>query len=251
MKIYFLDNKIIGANIIDYSSEKLPYYPASNIKTSSTKSKWRTDGLHDPYDWISFDLGQAKPMEYFQALGSNISDGATCLVDGADDDDFSIELISQELSGKELKEGKFLTKITKRYFRIVVDDASNPDGYIEIGKLNAAEKKTFAQHVVTQFASKQDDKSLVTETENLVVFSVRKELLQHVAFTLQQLTTTDKQMLESFISNYGLTRSFAVYIEDESQGNYTLPNMKFSGMPQIETVAYNNYSVKIDLVEEV
>ncbi|HRU78599.1 MAG TPA: hypothetical protein P5214_09430, partial [Rectinema sp.] len=106
------------------------------------------------------------------------------------------------------------------------------------------------RHVVTQFSSKQDDKSLVIETENLVVFSVRKDLLKHVAFTLQQFTTADKQMLENFISSYGLTRSFAVYIEDESQGNYTLPNMKFSGMPQIETVAYNNYSVKIGLVEE-
>jgi len=128
---------------------------------------------------------------------------------------------------------------------------SNPDGYIEIGKLTAAEKKSFARHVVTQFASKQDDKSLVIETENLVVFSVRKDLLKHVAFTLQQLTTADKTMLENFISEYGLTRSFAVYIESESEGNYTLPNMKFSGMPQIETIAYNNYSVKIDLVEEV
>jgi len=127
---------------------------------------------------------------------------------------------------------------------------SNPDGYIEVGRFIAAEKKSFARHVVTQFSSKQDDKSLVIETENLVVFSVRKELLKHVAFTLQQLTTADKQMLEAFISNYGLTRSFAVYIESESEGNYILQNMKFSGMPQIETVAYNNYYVKIDLVEE-
>jgi len=515
MKIYFLDNKLIGADIISYSSQKLPYYPASNIKTSSTKSRWRTDGIQSMGEWISFDLASPKTMEYFQALGANLGDACFCYVEGANDSAFSSGLVSQYVSGKDLKAGKFLTQMSKRYFRlriidgvcfvgtsggsticydasvvgnriyvssqhrvsifsaddfsylgyfgsygtgdgqfnspmsicsdgqylfiadlhnhriqkftldgefvskigsqgsgdgqfnypyciryyneklyvadydntrinihstanlsfienisltytpigcwidsakqvilvrtysalyiydlsnyslikskeglstgygcILIDDyifcsdfhnhkiirlnysdlsdagsyspgtgsnpgqlntpfhpnfwqerdlilisnlgspyyvvgitpelkfQSNPDGYLEIGKLNAAEKKTFTRHVVTQFASKQDDKSLVIETENLVVFSVRKELLKHVAFTLQQLTTADKQMLENFISSYGLTRSFAVYIEDESQGNYTLPNMKFSGMPQIETVAYNNYSVKIGLVEE-
>jgi DNA-binding beta-propeller fold protein YncE len=516
MKIYFLDNKIIGANIIDYSSEKLPYYPASNIRTSSTKSRWRTDGIQSMGEWISFDLASPKTMEYFQALGANLGDACFCYVEGADDSGFSSGLVSQYISGKDLKAGKFLTQMSKRYFRLRIIDGvcfvgtsgesticydacvvgnkiytvsnhrvsifsaddfsfinsfgsqgsedgkfnvptsicsdgtylyvadrdnyriqkftlagdfvtkkgengsgqnqfnkpvniryyngnlyiadrdnnrvqvhqasdlnyvdtfptgivmmgcwidetnqyliaagyyvikvyklsdkgfvrqssslpegrspvlidnylyrgdynghkilrynysdfssageyipgsgslpgqlknpshlnfwpernlilvanigfpyyvvgitpdlkfvSNPDGYIEIGKLTAAEKKSFARHVVTQFASKQDDKSLVIETENLVVFSVRKDLLKHVAFTLQQLTTADKQMLEAFISEYGLTRSFAVYIESESEGNYTLPNMKFSGMPQIETIAYNNYSVKIDLVEEV
>lgn len=520
MKIYFQDNKIIGANIIDYSSEKLPYYPASNIKASSTKSRWRTDGIQSMGEWISFDLASPKTMEYFQALGANLGDACFCYVEGADDSDFTVNLVSQYISGKDLKAGKFLTQMSKRYFRLRIIDGvcfvgtsggsarsfdscvvgnriyvvsnhrvsifsaddfsyityfgsngqgngqfsspnsicsdgtylyvadtnnnriqkfslageyvgkagkedctagsgngefnqpicirhyngnlyisdlnnnrvqvhqasslsyvsttpigmrsvgcwvdetnqyliasswnsikvfrlsdnglvrqsgtlavgrcpvlignylfrgdydnhkimkynysdfsiigeyyhgsgslpgqlsnpnhlcfwpernlilvsnygspyyivgitpelkfqSNPDGYIEIGKLNAAEKKSFARHVVTQFSSKQDDKSLVIETENLVVFSVRKDLLKHVAFTLQQLKTTDKQMLETFISEYGLTRSFAVYIESESEGNYTLPNMKFSGMPQIESVAYNNYSVKIDLVEEV
>jgi len=515
MKIYFLDNKIIGANIIDYSSEKLPYYPASNIKASSTKSRWRTDGIQTMGEWISFDLASPKTMEYFQALGANLGGTCFCYVEGADDSDFSVNLVSQYLSGSDLKAGKFLTQMSKRYFRLRIIDGvcfvgtsggstgtrdscvvdgkiyicsnnrvsifdaetleylsyfgsygtedgqfnrpnsicsdgeflfiadylnhriqkftldgtfvsivgslgsgndnfnypanircynnklyiadrfnnrinirsaedlsfienisltygplscliditkqviliktdtsvyiyrlsdyvmikskanfsfgfgcilignyifysdvyshkiirlnyddlsdagsyspgqgnlpgqlnqpyhlnywpeknlilianelspyyvvgitpelkfqSNSDGYIEIGKLNAAEKKTFERHVVTQFSSKQDDKSLVIETENLVVFSVRKELLKHVAFTLQQLTTADKQMLEAFISEYGLTRSFAVYIESESEGNYILPNMKFSGMPQIETVAYDNYSVKFDLVEE-
>lgn len=513
MKIYFLDNKIIGANIIDYSSEKLPYYPASNIKASSTKSRWRTDELQAMNEFVTFDLASAKSMEYFQALGTNIRDTAWIYVELADDSGFTTGLVSYSLKGAELKAGKFFTSVQKRYLRLKIYDGicfvgtsggstisydscvvdgkiyvcsnhrisifdaetleyisyfgsygsgdgqfnqpfsicsdetylyvadrmnhriqkftlagifvskigtqgaendqfdqprcirysdgklyiadnvnnrvkihlasdlsfvdnvpvaaasnscwvdetnnylivrtgtdiyvynladkslvrsktgqaagygvallgdyvyisdlnnnkiskylysdlsfvasyspgtgslpgqltnpyhlnvwngnilcsnygspyyvltitpglkfqSNPDGYIEIGKLNAAEKKTFARHVVTQFSSKHDDKSLVIETENLVVFSVRKELLKHVAFTLQQLTTADKQMLENFISSYGLTRSFAVYIEDESQGNYTLPNMKISGMPQIETVAYNNYSVKIDLVEE-
>ena len=514
MKIYFLDNKIIGANIIDYSSEKLPYYPASNIKASSTKSRWRTDGLQQ-LEYVTFDLASPKSMEYFQALGTNMADTTFINIELADDSGFTTGLISYSLTGTELKTGKFFTSVQKRYVRLKIQDAvcfvgtsggsvysydscvvdgkiyvcsrhrisifdaetleflsyfgsygtedgqfnapvsicsdgeylfvvdngnnriqkftfagifvaqvgslgagndqfyyprcirhyngklyicdtnnsrlkvhlasdlsfvgshslgyqpigcwidsennyivitsttavyvhqlsdfqvvrsrtglptlrgvfqkdnyvyiseydnhkirrlnysdlsdagyykpgqgnlpgqlnnpfhlnfwqernlilianysspyyvvgitpelkfqSNPDGYIEIGKLNAAEKKTFARHVVTQFASKQDDKSLVIETENLVVFSVRKELLKHVAFTLQQLTTADKQMLEAFISEYGLTRSFAVYIESESEGNYILPNMKFSGMPQIETVAYNNYSVKIALVEE-
>ena len=516
MKIYFLDNKLIGADIISYSSQKLPYYPASNIKTSSTKSRWRTDGIQSMGEWISFDLASPKTMEYFQALGANLGGTCFCYVEGADDSAFSVNLVSQYLSGSDLKAGKFLTQMSKRYFRLRIIDGvcfvgtsggsvnckdacvvgnkiytasdhrisifsaddfsplggfgsygsedgnlnfpasicsdgqflyiadydnhriqkftlsgefitkigstagsdddqfnhpyciryydgklyicdfdnyrlkihsasdlsfierhslgysplacwidsennyilistwtatyvyqlsdfglvksrtslpilrgifqtgnyvyiaeysahkirrlnysdlsdagyyepgqgslpgqlsspfhlnfwpernlilianelspyyvvgitsdlkfqSNPDGYIEVGRFIAAEKKSFARHVVTQFSSKQDDKSLVIETENLVVFSVRKELLKHVAFTLQQLTTTDKQMLEAFISEYGLTRSFAVYIESESEGNYILPNMKFSGMPQIETVAYNNYSVKIDLVEE-
>ncbi len=90
MKIYFLDNKIIGANIIDYSSEKLPYYPASNIKASSTKSRWRTDGIQSMGEWISFDLASPKTMEYFQALGANLGDTCFCYVEGADDSDFSL-----------------------------------------------------------------------------------------------------------------------------------------------------------------
>ncbi|MFA5543896.1 MAG: hypothetical protein WDA47_08965, partial [Bacilli bacterium] len=127
---------------------------------------------------------------------------------------------------------------------------SNPDGYLEIGKLNTAEKKTFVNHVVTQFSDRPDDKSLMIETDNLVVFSVRKETLQHVSFRLEVLRQTDKDMLKAFAEAYGRTRAFAVYIEDESAGNYFLPNMKFSSLPQFEEIAYNNYQTKIDLVEE-
>lgn len=515
MKIYFLDNKIIGANIIDYSSEKLPYYPASNIKASSTKSRWRTDELQAMNEFVTFDLASAKSMEYFQALGTNIRDTAWIYVELADDSGFTTGLVSYSLKGAELKAGKFLTSVQKRYLRFKIYDGicfvgtsgtsyasydscivngkiyvcsrhrvsvfdaetleylsyfgsfgtndgqfnvpvsicsdgqylfiadyqnhriqkftlagefvskigslgngndqfnyphciryyngkiyiadyynnrinirsaedlsfienislsyspfscwidtakqviltrantafyiynlsnyslvksktgladgygtvlindyifyternnheiirlnyfdlsnagsyspgtgsnpgqlinphhlnfwpernlilvanfgspyyvvgitpelkfqSNPDGYIEIGKLNAAEKKTFERHVVTQFASKQDDKSLVIETENLVVFSVRKETLQHVSFRLEVLRQTDKDMLKAFAEAYGRTRAFAVYIEDESAGNYFLPNMKFSSLPQFEEIAYNNYQTKIDLVEE-
>ena len=109
MKIYFLDNKILDATIIDKSSEKLPYYPASNIKTSSTKSRWRTDGIQSKGEWISFDLASPKTMEYFQALGANLGDTCFCYVEGADDSAFSVNLVSQYVSGKDLKAGKFLT----------------------------------------------------------------------------------------------------------------------------------------------
>lgn len=515
MKIYFLDNKVPDATILGQSSEKLPYYPASRIKTSSPRFKWRTDGLQTMNEWISFDLASPKTIDMVQALGSNIQDTAWIYVELADDSGFTTGLVSYSLKGAELKTGKFFTSVQKRYLRLKIYDGicfvgtsggstssydscivngkiyvcskhrisifdaetleflsyfgsygtndgqfnipvsicsdgqylfiadyanhriqkftlsgefiskigslgsgddqfynpqcirhyngklyvcdknnsrlkvhsasdlsfienhslgdisaacwidsensyilittstavyvyqlsdfsvvksrtgfpglrgvvqkdnyvyiseygnhkiirlnysdlsdagsyspgtgslpgqlnnpfhlnfwqernlilisnyyfpyfvvgitpglkfqSNPDGYLEIGKLNTAEKKTFVNHVVTQFSDRPDDKSLMIETDNLVVFSVRKETLQHVSFRLEVLRQTDKDMLKAFAEAYGRTRAFAVYIEDESAGNYFLPNMKFSSLPQFEEIAYNNYQTKIDLVEE-
>lgn len=515
MKIHFLENKIkLETTILAKSSEKLPYYPVENIKTSSPKTKWRTDELQAMNEFVTFDLASAKSMEYFQALGSNISDTAWCYVELADDSAFTIGLVSYSLTGEELKTGKFFTSVQKRFLRfkvysgicfvgtsggsifcydscvvdgkiyvcskhrisifdaetleflsyfgsygtedgqfnlpisicsdgeflfiadyqnnriqkftldgsfvskigslgsendqfnypiciryyagkiyvadrynyrinirsaedlsfieniplsysplscwidatkqvilirestvlyiynlpdfflvksktsidsgfgcILINDyifysnsnndkiirlnygdlsdagsyspgegsnpgqlngpfhlnfwpeknlilianeyipyyvvgitpglkfQSNTDGYLEIGKLNAAEKKSLSRQAITKFDDRYDDKSISIKTDALVVFHVTKDLLYRLSIDIEQLKGTDKTLLENFFIDHGLTRAFSLYIEDETEGNYVIPNVRFQSEPVFKYVAYDNFSTSIEVVE--
>jgi NHL repeat. len=515
MKIHFLENKIkLDTTILAKSSEKLPYYPVENIKTSSPKTKWRTDELQAMNEFVTFDLASAKSMEYFQALGSNISDTAWCYVELADDSAFTIGLVSYSLTGEELKTGKFFTSVQKRYLRlkiygglcfvgtsggsyycydscvvagkiyvcsrdrisifdaetleylsyfgsygtndgqfntpvsicsdgqylfiadyqnhriqkftldgefvskvgsqgsgndqfnhphgiryhdgkvyvsdykntrinirsaidlsfienisltytpsscwidaekqvilirslnafyiynlfdyslvksktglssghgcILIDDyifysdynnhkiirlnysdlsdagsyspgsgsnpgqlnnpfhlnfwseknlimitnrsspyyvvgitpelkfQSNPDNYIEVGRLIAAEKKSLTRQAITKFDDRYDDKSISIETDALVVFHVTKDLLYRLSIDIEQLKGTDKTLLENFFIDHGLTRAFSLYIEDETEGNYVIPNVRFQSEPTFKYVAYDNFSTSLEVVE--
>ncbi len=515
MKIHFLENKIkLDTTILAKSSEKLPYYPVENIKTSSPKTKWRTDELQIMNEFITFDLTSAKSMEYFQALGTNIRDTAWIYVELADDSGFTTGLVSYSLKGAELKAGKFLTSVQKRYLRFKIYDGicfvgtsggsifcfdscvadgklyvcsrhrvsvfdadtlafisyfgssgtgdgqfnlpisicsdgqylfvvdygnhriqkftlsgefiskigsqgagndqfnypycvryydgkiyiadynnkrinirsaedlsfienisltynplgcwidvakqviltrantafyiynlsnyslvksktgladgygtvlindyifyteknnhkiirlnyfdlsnagsyspgtgsnpgqlntphhlnfwpeknlilianqgspyyvvsitpdlkfqSNPDGYIEVGRLIAAEKKSLTRQAVTKFDDRYDDKSISIETDALVVFHVTKDLLYRLSIDIEQLKGTDKTLLENFFIDHGLTRAFSLYIEDETEGNYVIPNVRFQSEPTFKYVAYDNFSTSLEVVE--
>jgi len=123
MKIYLLENKIKReTTILSKSSDELPYYPVENIKSPSPQIPWRTDGLQTMNESISFDLAEAKTLDYVRALGSNISDYAWIYVEGADDEDFTENLTSEYLSGKEFKDGHFISQISKRYLRFKAYD---------------------------------------------------------------------------------------------------------------------------------
>ena len=73
-------------------------------------------------EYISFDLAEAKTLDYVRALGSNIGDYAWVYVEGADDEDFTENLTSEYLSGAEFKAGHFISQILKRYLRFKIYD---------------------------------------------------------------------------------------------------------------------------------
>ena len=107
----------------------------------------------------------------------------------------------------------------------------------------------FSENAVTAFSEKYDDKSLKIETENLVVYHIRKEPIFQLNLTLQHLTTADADTLKEFIYSHGVHTPFSLYIEDESRGNYTVDNVVFANMPEITYQAYNNFAVSMRLRE--
>ena len=126
---------------------------------------------------------------------------------------------------------------------------SNPDGYIEIGRLIAAEKKSLSRQAVTRFDDRYDDKSIAIETDALVVFHIMKEPLYRLSIDIKQLHSSDKTIIENFFLEHGLTKAFTLYIEDETEGNYVIPNVRFQSEPVFKYVAYDNFSTSIEVVE--
>jgi len=111
-----------------------------NIKDNFVAFPWRTTGDSD--ENIVIDLGSAQQVTVCGIFGHNFSSGATVHLEAHTADSWgtpaygptTLTLVTDPLSDVLPKIVFFLDQ-TYRYWRIRVQDASNADGYLEIGRV--------------------------------------------------------------------------------------------------------------------
>tara|TARA_Y100000310_G_scaffold14259_1_gene14462 strand:- start:1554 stop:2330 length:777 start_codon:yes stop_codon:yes gene_type:complete len=113
-----------------------------NVIDDDVSKVWRTTG--DTSEWIVFDLGAAAALDMIGIFGHNLTAAATVTLQGHTADswgapDFSqtLEVVTDEDSVVIPKIVEFFTSTSKRYWRVLIADAANPDTYIQIGRIKA------------------------------------------------------------------------------------------------------------------
>ncbi len=103
-----------------------------NLIDLNRDTPYRSQGLDGP-NWIKADLGQAKLVEACILLDHNFSSGATITLQANDSDEWTEPAYTQDLSWSETTIVHFLNQ-TRRYWRLMVSDAENPEGRIELSE---------------------------------------------------------------------------------------------------------------------
>ena len=108
-------------------------FGAHNLYDLNRDTVWRTAGLGGPC-WIELDLGQAEVVGAVCLMDHNLTDQATVTLEGSTNGAWDSPAFSAALSVSRPHTGMFIDQ-TYRYWRLVIDDSGNGDGYVEASQL--------------------------------------------------------------------------------------------------------------------
>ena len=111
-------------------------YPASNLQDISRKKVTRSTGVSS--EWWKIGDGVTKiKLSSIGIAEHNFTSGSTVKLQGNDIDVWTSPSKEETLTYTAAIITKFFTEGEYYYWRLVVQDSSNPDGYIEIGRISA------------------------------------------------------------------------------------------------------------------
>jgi len=125
-------------NLFDYGtisvSSESAEFPKENLKHYWFIKHWRS--MSASAQWVKIDLGEAKDIRAFIAKFHNITNNATINIQANSSDNWTNPPVNVDL----LRNSENLAYIWEeaqsyRWWRLFVDDSSNPDGYIRIGRI--------------------------------------------------------------------------------------------------------------------
>lgn len=130
-----------------------------------------------------------------------------------------------------------------RYMTVEIDDTTNPDGYIQIGRVFAGE--AFDPEYGPAYGLKQGwkDASKVETNDSGAPFVDQRRCLRTVSFDLPYVGLDDSAILYEFQRRSGTTRE-VMYIPDKTDYQECQRYGFVGRMPDIQPQSYNYYRAK-------
>lgn len=126
------DNLIAASGVTITASSEATGFGAENIYNIHYDVPWRTTG--DTAEWIKFDFGAAVNVTDFIIKYHNLTSGATLKIQANATDAWGTPSVDETLSITDNNIVKaWAAAQSYRWWRIYIDDGSNPDTYIELG----------------------------------------------------------------------------------------------------------------------
>jgi len=173
------------------SSSEASGLPDDNAVDDFVAKKWRTTA--DTGQWIKFDLGSAKKITMAAIFGHNLTSGATITLEANASDSWGEPSYSQALTWNEKAIVEFLDQ-TYQWWRITFEDGSNPDTYLEIGRICAGEYIEPTVNVSQDVQKQYIDPSVKQESAGRQGYAIEKEVYRvfDVMFTGIDRTQQDQ-----------------------------------------------------------
>lgn len=175
------------------SSSEVSGLPDDNAVHEFVAKKWRTTA--DTGQWIKFDLGSAKKITMLAIFGHNLTSAATVTLEANTTDLWTSPPYSQVLTWNELAIVKFLDQ-TYQWWRIMFEDGSNPDTYIEIGRICAGEYIEPDVNVDQDLQKKLIDPSIKQESAGRQGYAIEKKVYRVFDVHFTGIDRTQQSQLE-------------------------------------------------------
>lgn len=123
-------NKLATAAVS--ASSAVSTLPAANAVNYLKQKVWRSTGCSS--EWLKFDLGSASAIRLMAIIGHNLTSGATIHFQMNATDVWtspSVDITATWNAAMILYE--WTADQSYRWIRITIADASNPDGFVEVG----------------------------------------------------------------------------------------------------------------------
>jgi len=214
--------RTIYENLIDLSeamisaSSEEEDLPVANIAHPFRSYKWRTTGDSD--ETATIDLAAEYNPLAVAIIDHNLTSGAVITYESSNDADFD-PLISQEtLTWRAGIIFLFLATNSARYHRINFQDSSNPDGYIEIGRVFLGDYFEPTKNFHMNYSDGGDDLSVVSAAEGGQLFGDERDERRKLGLNWTApvwMNNDDKLDFQAFVQSVKTTRSFIIFIDHE------------------------------------
>lgn len=184
---------------------------------------WRTTGASS--ESIVFDFGSAVNFDIFGIFNHNFTSGATVKLQANGTDSWGSPSYNQTLTIATDADSVVLPRLVyfpsnptaRRYWRVSVQDSSNPDGYIEIGRLIAGSYYEPSRSVADGLIVTDIDPSEGFAGPGTAGFWRVRPKYRRAAILFPLYTATQADELYAFFSKVGRTRPIVLALDPTSR----------------------------------
>lgn len=215
---------------------------------------YKSKQLDNP-NWIRFDLGSPKTVTSVILQYHNFTSSATITLQANSSDTWSSPSFSQTLSWASEVILAY-TNLTYRYVRLVIDDPTNPDGYIRIGNVFLGTYLELSRSPRWQGGFLESFRLNGVERRGLAGTTYRKVLSKSRSFrlSLEALTESDVVSLQDLFNTVddpvsGISRPFFLNVWSDEPTQTYLVRLPLEGFSR-SLLFYEANALDLDLIEE-
>ena len=209
------------AATITGSSEENSDLGAANLVHDFIAVPWRTTG--DTSENVVFNLGSAVKLTCFAIFAHNFSSGATVTLQGNASDSWGSPTYSQALTIATDADGNVLPRIvffldqTFQYWRLLVADATNPDGYIQIGRLMAGEYYEMTRNIAQAWGWQLNDPSEGERIAGRQTYYKQRNKYRTANVNFNYVGQTQVDKMQAIFEKVGNSKPLVVSIDPDNR----------------------------------
>jgi len=221
---------VIAENIVNAtitaSSENPDYLFSVALIDSRLSRVGRT--LSDSAQWVKFSFAAAVDVDTVGIFGNNFTSGATVKIQANATDVWTSPSIDTALTytknnRKSTEQGRdvgvwshqFTSTESYRYWRIYVDDAANPDTYIEMGFVFLDESTDFPGMAVNQTFPRQSTSETTFSTSGQA-YGLKRLQYNGVTASFPSITQDQRETYDTFFDKVDLVTPYMMLVWESS-----------------------------------
>ena len=257
---------IIASNVANATITALSENPditfEDGLKDTSLAKVGRT--VSDVTQWIKFTYSAAIDVDTVVIFGNNITSGATVKVQANASDSWGTPSIDQALTftkdnrlstqmGRDVGIWSYQFSSTEsyQYWRLYIDDGSNPDTYIEIGFVFMDENTVFPGMSVNQVFTLETT-SDPQFSESMQLFGIKRVQYYGVSFNFPIVTETQKEIVETFFNKTDVVTPYCMLPWESSldiQRPLYVANKSLPEIKRVEERSSLNWTFNLEIIE--
>jgi hypothetical protein len=224
-----LVNDVWKAGTITASTEAAGY-PAANSQHVHLSRKWRSTALTS--QWVKVDLGAAVAADCIAIAGHNLTAAAVVKVQASDTDAWGSPVIDK--AGDPLDSVILIpfSLDSRRWWRITVDDSTNPDGYVQLGRIFLCQRYESVEPIAGGFIGSVEDSTVTKDSITGQRFADVGVVRKTYRVTMGTMKNETKEAIDACYAAAGVHQPVIVEPADGIARMYAT----FDGKPQFTAV---------------
>lgn len=200
-------------------------FPAINVQHPHLSRVWRSDT--DSGEYIVIDFGAAVSVDAAAIIGHNLTSAATVRVEANSSDSWATPPFMRGFNPEDELMMTTFPSVSYQFWRFYFDDGSNPDTYIEIGRLFLCVHWASEEPIDASYERSTLDTTKITESITGQAFADLGVRTKSISLSLGYMHDAERVALEAIVQSHGMNEPLIVAPHEKVEPLYA----RFSKIP--------------------